>query len=172
MAEVLEEWGLEQALVHGGFSSMLALEPPAGRKSWPLTISDPGDASRVLTRVSARQTALGASGIRKTDHIVDPRTSEPVRARLASWVVVPRPRPTSGGAGPRLAAAAVADALTTAFMMLNREEIASLCERAPGTEAWVLERDAQGEARLFHIGVPGDDGLGILADRDPTAGRH
>jgi FAD:protein FMN transferase len=30
MAELLEEWGLERALVHGGFSSILALEPPAG----------------------------------------------------------------------------------------------------------------------------------------------
>jgi hypothetical protein len=30
MAEVLEEWGVERALVHGGFSSVLALEPPPG----------------------------------------------------------------------------------------------------------------------------------------------
>ena len=42
MAELLEEWGLEVALVHGGFSSVLALEPPAGRDGWPLTLSDPG----------------------------------------------------------------------------------------------------------------------------------
>ena len=28
MAELLEEWGLERALVHGGFSSVLALERP------------------------------------------------------------------------------------------------------------------------------------------------
>ena len=41
MAELLEEWGLGQALVHGGFSSVLALEPPPGRDGWPLTLSDP-----------------------------------------------------------------------------------------------------------------------------------
>ena len=29
MAELLEEWGLQLALVHGGFSSVLALESPA-----------------------------------------------------------------------------------------------------------------------------------------------
>ena len=44
MAELLEEWGLEQALVHGGFSSVLALEAPPGRDGWPLTLSDPARA--------------------------------------------------------------------------------------------------------------------------------
>ena len=32
MAELLEEWGLERALVHGGFSSALALEAPGERR--------------------------------------------------------------------------------------------------------------------------------------------
>ena len=31
MAELLEDWGLTAALVHGGFSSVLALEPPPER---------------------------------------------------------------------------------------------------------------------------------------------
>ena len=39
---LLEEWEIEQALVHGGFSSVLALEAPAGCDGWPLTLSDPG----------------------------------------------------------------------------------------------------------------------------------
>ena len=81
VAELLEEWGLLQAFVHGGFSSVLALEPPAGCDGWPLTLSDPAQPSRVLVRLSMRQTALSASGVRKGDHIVDPRTGEPVRGR-------------------------------------------------------------------------------------------
>ena len=40
----------------------------------------------MLARLSVRQTALGASGLRKDDHIVDPRTGEPVRGRRAAWV--------------------------------------------------------------------------------------
>ena len=32
VAELLEEWDVPQALVHGGFSSVLALEPPPGRR--------------------------------------------------------------------------------------------------------------------------------------------
>jgi len=36
-----------------------------------------------------------------------------------------------------VAAAAVADALTTAFMMMSSEQIEALCERSPGLEAWI-----------------------------------
>ena len=159
VAELLEEWGIERALVHGGFSSVLALEAPAGRDGWPLTLSDPAAPSRVLARLSVRQTALGASGVRKGDHIVDPRTGEPVRGRLAAWVALPRPERTGAEAtadeGPRIAAGAVTDALTTAFMLLSAEEIAALCERSPGLEAWVLpESDGRqpDEAELLHFG--------------------
>ena len=162
VAELLEDWDLERSLVHGGFSSLLALEPPAGIGGWPLTLSDPRDSSRVLARLSVSQTALGASGVRKKDHIVDPRSGEPVRGRLASWVAVPRPRkgeqgerggPGEQGEGPRLAAAAVADALTTAFMMMSVEEIDELCARTPGVEAWLLPDDD--ERAVGHFGGSG-----------------
>ena len=162
VAELLEDWDLERSLVHGGFSSLLALEPPAGIGGWPLTLSDPRDSSRVLARLSVSQTALGASGVRKKDHIVDPRSGEPVRGRLASWVAVPRPgkaeradggEQAEGGDGPRLAAAAVADALTTAFMMMSVEDIDELCARTPGVEAWLLPDDD--ERAVGHFGGSG-----------------
>ena len=98
VAELLEEWGLERAFVHGGFSSAVALEAPADSDGWPLTLSDPREPSRVFCRLSMHQAALSASGVRKGDHILDPRTGAPVRGRLAAWVTLPRPA-TSGGAG-------------------------------------------------------------------------
>jgi thiamine biosynthesis lipoprotein len=131
MAELLEEWDLPASLVHGGFSSVLALDPPDGGAGWPLTLSDPRDGYRILERLSVRQTALGASGVRKRDHIVDPRTGEPVRGRRAAWVALHRP--------PGIAAAAVADALTTACMLLDRDQLDSLCRNNPGVEAWILD---------------------------------
>lgn len=161
MAELLEEWGIARALVHGGFSSVLALDPPDGRDGWPLTLSDPAAPSRVIARLSVRQTALSASGVRKKDHIRDPRTGEPVRGRLAAWVALPRPdragREAAASDGPRLAAGAVTDALTTALMLLDVGEIAALCGRSPGLEAWILpERPdgTAGEAALLHFGGP------------------
>ena len=160
MAELLEEWGLDVSIVHGGFSSILALEPPDGSDGWPLTLSDPGNPSRILARLSVRQTALSASGVRKKDHIVDPRTGEPVRGRLGAWVSVPRPEGSRARArrveGPRIAAATVADALTTALMLLKVDEIEALCERTPGLEAWILPEPAAGtapEAELTHFGA-------------------
>ena len=150
MAALLEDdWGLPHALVHGGFSSMITLEPPAGRDGWPLTLSDPADRSTVLAGIPARQTALGASGVRKTDHIVDPRTGEPVRGRRAAWVTVARPREAAatGGASLLPRAAAVADALTTACMLLDAADIAALCARSPGLQAWILD-----DSGLVHFG--------------------
>jgi len=157
MAELLEEWDVAVALVHGGFSSVLALESPAGGEGWPVTLSDPGDRSRVLARLPVRQTAFGASGSRKGDHIIDPRTGEAARGRLAAWVAVPRPKRASAGmsVGMALRAAAVADALTTALMILTIEEIEALFQRTPGFEAWILPTSAgrsEGEPTLLHFG--------------------
>ena len=141
MAELLEEWGLDVALVHGGFSSMLALDPPPERDGWALTLSDPDNPAIVLERLTARQTAFAASGVRKGDHIVDPRSGEPVRGRRAAWVTLRRPHGT--------AAAAVADALTTACMLLDRDQVDALCRNSPGIEAWILD-----DTELLHFGEP------------------
>ena len=151
MAELLEEWGLHASLAHGGFSSVLALEPPPGCDGWPLTLSDPSAPSRVLARLTVRQTALGASGLRKGDHIVDPRTGQAARERLAAWVAVPRPcesPPDLVSEQPhRAAAAAVTDALTTACMLLRHDQVEVLCRSSPGVEAWILE-----DTQLVHFG--------------------
>jgi FAD:protein FMN transferase len=161
MAELLQEWGLEIALVHGGFSSALALEAPPGLEGWPLTLSDPANPARVLARLQVRQTALGASGRRKGDHIVEPRSGTPARGRRATWVAVPRPDEAGPEARtdrwPRIAPAAVADALTTAFLLLGPDDIDTLCDRSPGVEGWVLAEPDDGgdhEARLLHFGCP------------------
>ena len=157
VAELLEEWGLERAFVHGGFSSAVALEPPEGSDGWPLTLSDPREPSQIFTRLSIRQAALSASGVRKGDHIRDPRTGAPVRGRLAAWVALPRPAKLGAAApdaGPRIAPGAVADALTTAFMLLPVDEIEALCERSPGLDAWILADGGAGAADLIHLAGP------------------
>jgi thiamine biosynthesis lipoprotein len=145
MAEVLEEWEIPHALVHGGFSSVLALEAPPDRDGWPLTLSAPGD-GRVLARVSAQRRALSASGVRKGDHILDPRTGRPVRDR-AAWASVPAG--SEAGDSP----AAMAEGFSTAFMILSAEEVGELCRGCPGVEAWLVGEPAR-EA-LLHLGDPG-----------------
>jgi thiamine biosynthesis lipoprotein len=146
---LLEEWEIHCALVHGGYSSVLALEPPPERGGWPLTLSEPGS-GRVLARVEARRRAWSASGVRKGDHILDPRSGLPARGRSAAWAAVP----WEDGGAP----AAVADALSTAFMIQPAEEIADLCRRFPGLEAWLAPAPADREetaSALVHLGDPG-----------------
>jgi FAD:protein FMN transferase len=149
MAEVLEEWEIPRALVHGGFSSVLALEAPPEREGWPLTLSAPGPGNNpVLARVSARHRAFSASGVRKGDHILDPRTGLPARSRLAAWVTVPWEDDGSS--------AAVADALSTGFMIQPADEIADLCRTCPGLEAWLVPAPGEGGEKapvLVHLGA-------------------
>jgi thiamine biosynthesis lipoprotein len=167
MAELLEEWEIRRALVHGGFSSVLALEAPPERDGWPLTLSAPGAGDgRVLARVSARQKAFSASGTRKGDHILDPRTGRPAHDR-AAWVALSRPEAavmeeaaSDGGLTALRSEAAVAEALSTAFMILPAEEVEDFCRHCPGLEAWlILEATEVGKTgpALVHLAasVPG-----------------
>jgi len=142
VAAVMEDWEVEQALINAGYSSVLTLEPPAGCENWSLTMSMPGKVNdATLAEISGRQRALGASGIRKPEHIMDPRTGKPVHSRQAAWVSAPRQvlvdigRPAEVEASP----AAVADALSTAFMIMLPEEIKQYCRKYPGVEAWILQ---------------------------------
>jgi thiamine biosynthesis lipoprotein len=156
MAEVMEEWEISKALLHGGFSSVMALEPPPNRDGWPLTMSLPGSQTNgVLARVSARQHAFSASGVQKGDHIVDPRSGRPAGGRLAAWVSLPRaavpPWEADGiSEGPHtgLSASAFAEALSTAFMILSTTEVKACCERWPGLETWLIPRELENESRV------------------------
>jgi FAD:protein FMN transferase len=145
VAELLEEWGIPRALVHGGFSSVRALDAPSDADGWALTLSTPGPGDTpVLARLSAVQRALSASGTQKGAHIRDPRSGIPAPSRVA-WVAVP-----SAEAAP--SPAAVAETLSTAFMLLSPNEIEALCGGAPGVEAWVALDPSE----------PGGEGLGLL----------
>ena len=161
MAELLEEWEVPHALVHGGFSSVLALEAPPDGEGWPLTLSAPGPgAQEAFARLSARQVAFSASGTQKGAHILDPRTGRTVQDR-AAWAILPRRAESEAGDGWPDAArspAAIAEGLSTAFMILPVEEVAALCRGVPGLEAWLLREPTEEGGRvptLVHVAVAG-----------------
>jgi thiamine biosynthesis lipoprotein len=153
MADVLEDWDVTRALIDAGQSSVLALDPPEDQPGWPLSLSDPGDAGVVVARFAATQRALGASGVRKGDHIVDPRTRMPVRTRRAAWVSAPREvlAAMSRRAGVGAAPTAVADALSTAFMIGEPGRVDALCRAHPGLDAWILEEE---DDDVLHFPAP------------------
>jgi thiamine biosynthesis lipoprotein len=128
MAEVLDEWDIRQALIHGGHSSVLATDAPPGFGGWPLTMGE--------LAVTARRRAFSASGIRTQGaHIVDPRTGRPVTARAAAWVSLELDGSPSPGA--------LAEAFSTAFMILPAAEVEAIRASHPGMEAWFLETEGK-----------------------------
>jgi thiamine biosynthesis lipoprotein len=155
VAELLREWSVDVALISGGYSSVLALDAPPGKKGWPLTLTNPSGCKEILARPFLKKAALSGSGVQKVGHIIDPRTVQPVVGRRAAWSWRGRPglashRHLAGGKNkgkmpsPRkqgqdaLATAATADALSTAFMIMGLDEIERYCSLHPETLAMVV----------------------------------
>ena len=142
MAELLREWSIDTALIHGGGSSVLALGGPPGTKGWPLTLSSPPRRFASQTRSSGgKQTlaclylqdqALSGSGLQKDHLFIDPHTARPVENKRAAWACAPT--------------AATADALSTAFMVMLPDEVKSYCLSHSDVQAIVLTEDRGGEA--------------------------
>lgn len=120
-AEILLDWGLQQALVHCGQSTILALAPPPSLAGWPVSIRDPRDESITLGRLHLSQAVLSGSGAHLHGrHIIDPRTGRPACGPAGAWSIL-------GRGGASAAVAARADALSTAFMIVSCDEIAQIC---------------------------------------------
>jgi thiamine biosynthesis lipoprotein len=153
MAELLLEWEIPEALIHGGYSSVRALEPPAGSNGWPLTLSLPDDPSgTVFATVRAKWMVLSASGVAKGRHIRNAAAPVGGQMRTATWTLAGvdalaafcrGAQESAGGTRPiRESPAAVAEVFSTAFMMLDSHHLENCCGRWPGLETWLIEDDS------------------------------
>lgn len=141
MAELLREWSIDVALIHGGYSSALGFGSPRETKGWPVTLSNPRNLKQTLARLCLRNRALSGSGVQKGLHIIDPRRQEPVEGRCAAWVCA--------------CDAATADALSTAFMVMSPDEVKRYCSRHPDVLAMVIleeKRRKTQKEEIFHFG--------------------
>ncbi len=127
MADMLREWSIDRALIHGGFSSVLALDAPQGTAGWPVTLSHPEDRRRTLVRMRMERIAVSGSGVEKGRHIIDPRSGRPVAGKPAAWSVAPD--------------AARADALSTAFMVMTPDEVRDYCSEHPQVRGLLIVRE-------------------------------
>ncbi len=141
MAELLGEWSIDVALIHGGYSTALGIGSLQGKQGWPVTLSNPHNLNQTLAGLCLQNQALSGSGLQKGRHIIDPRRHEPVKGISAAWACA--------------CDAATADALSTAFMVMSPDEVNQYCSRHPDVLAMIVvhEESKKGQKdRILHFG--------------------
>ena len=151
--EVLTGAGVQDFLLHGGQSSVLAggsrlLAHEAGAEAvpfgWSVGLGHPTRRGRRLAEIRLQDRALATSGTRtqyfrhkgrRYGHILDPRTGRPADGLLSATVLAP--------------SAAEADALSTAFYVMGAEAALAYCRNRPELAAALVS------------GADGPDGLQI-----------
>ena len=120
LVTVLQDHRIHNALLNAGDSTVLAIGAPPRDTGWRVTV---GNSDKIPLLISER--AVSASGFAvKGAHIIDPRRFKPVPIRKTRvWACAPT--------------AALSDALSTAFTIMSREEIARFCEAFPDVQAFV-----------------------------------
>jgi FAD:protein FMN transferase len=132
MARVLGEWGIQTALLHSGASTVLALDAPPATKGWPLTVSCPFETTKTLAPIDLCRRAMSGSSQVSHRHILDPHTGRYPEARPFTWSCAP-----SG---------ALADALSTAFVVMGPDEVADLCAKNPLIGVVLVQRESDTSA--------------------------
>jgi thiamine biosynthesis lipoprotein len=86
LAAVLADWAITRACLHGGGSSVLALDPPAGQRGWPISLGE-DQHQRVLSLTQAVAAATEiparAAGIaEETGGLVPGKSADLILVRL------------------------------------------------------------------------------------------
>ena len=128
-ARTLLDCGVDCGLIHGGTSTVVALEAPEPESGWKIEIAGPEDYPGTIGMISLKNQALSVSAVhgrsfmhqgRRLGHVIDPRTGRPVSGALVAAVV----------AGDAL----LADALSTALLAMGPEGMEKLRAAFPNAE--------------------------------------
>jgi FAD:protein FMN transferase len=101
-AEVLRKWGIHDALINAGGSTLLAMGAPPGKSGWLLHLRDPSgklDPQVILKDQSvstSEQTPPSLLGKDSAGHIIDPDTGMPLRTDFAVSVIAKTGSATDG----------------------------------------------------------------------------
>jgi thiamine biosynthesis lipoprotein len=161
MQELLAANGVDDYLLHGGRSSVLASgNQPGQDDGWSVGLRHPLRPAVRLAEFILRNESLATSGSgtqffirrgRKYGHILDPRTGQPAEGLFSATVIAPT--------------AAEADALSTAFYVLGPDGTADYCDRHPEIGALLVAPSGrEGDVQLHAFGLR-DDQWQPLSDR-------
>jgi len=151
-ADVLSR-GIDEWLMHGGYSSILARGGHAGCEGWPVGIRHPLFPDRQLATIVLKNRGMSTSGSavqffrqagRRYGHIIDPRSGWPVDSMLSATVLA--------------ATAETAEALSTAFFVLGVEMAREYCHNHDEVAALLVPAPITG-SRLepVNCGIPDSD---------------
>jgi thiamine biosynthesis lipoprotein len=137
--DILEDWSVKEALIHSGTSTALAIgsapDRKTGRRGWPVGIASGWECRKAPRKFYLRNRAVSGSGTEiKGRHIFNPRTGRPTAGHLAAWA--------------SHSSAAVADALSTAFMVMDTAEVEAYCKLHP--DVWALVVTDTHNCELFN----------------------
>lgn len=157
-AEFLEEAGVPGALIHGGTSTAYAhgcrpdgepwqvALPPSHQQLDGFQLPDAvSDRERPLARVSLANEAISVSAVwgkafvregRVYGHVIDPRRGRPVQGSLMAAVVIESPT--------------VADALSTALLVLGAGGLDKLAGHYPGMRALIVVEEGPDRNPVIH----------------------
>jgi len=121
MARLLAEWDCPAHLLVAGGSSILAGRAPRGLPGWSCGLGEDNSPRRYWLV----NTTIGGSGLAvKGDHIIDPQTGGPAARQRRAWALADT--------------AAESDALSTACMVLDLEEVEQVTAVEP---SWLAVLD-------------------------------
>lgn len=160
-AAMLREAGIDDFLLHGGQSSVLACgsrQSPRraaadASEGWVVGVSHPLRPNRRIAEIRLRDRALATSGAwaqsfvhqgHRYGHILDPRSGWPAEGVLSATAVAPT--------------AALADALATAFFVMGPDRAIAFCRERPELGALIVRpvRHSGGIA-IETVGFAADD---------------
>ncbi len=123
--DILSDWEIPKALIHGGTSTALALEASKGEKGWPVGVTGDWECPSIPRKIVVKNRAVSGSGKEvKGEHIIDPRTGLPASGHKAAWV--------------SHFSASYADALSTAFVVMKTSEVEEFCRQNKSVWAVVV----------------------------------
>jgi thiamine biosynthesis lipoprotein len=144
----IDDW-----LMHGGHSSILARGKHTGCEGWPVSIAHPLFPGRQLAVLLLKDRGMSTSGSavqffrhegKRYGHIIDPRTGWPVDSMLSVTVLAPT--------------AADAEALSTAFFVLGVEKAREYCHNHKEIAALLFPAPASGShLEPVNCGIPEAD---------------
>ncbi|MEM9943555.1 MAG: FAD:protein FMN transferase [Planctomycetota bacterium] len=153
MGQIFQERKIDDFVIHGGQSSVLAngSSVPNQNESakssenpgWKIGVTHPTLPGKRLGEVSLNNQALGTSGTarqgfyfngKRYGHIIDPRTGWPTNHFLSTTVVT--------------SIAADADALATAFFVMQLDEIFEYCSQNPDVGAILVAPDSSAKGKI------------------------